>query len=143
MVYTCWLLVIVYWGGVLLGVGDIVSKIVRVCLGIREGEMVRIHAWGHSLDFASLLAVECFRVGAVPLITVITDQVFRDGLSVAPLEILSLPPKHEMGLLENVDAQIIISGPEDPDTLRVVSSERIQAYRRGVFLLVRLRGEIG
>ena len=70
-------------------------------------------------------------MGAVPLVTVMTDEIFREGLSIAPIESLSIPSKHELGMLEHVDAQIIISGPTDPETFRAVSPERIQAYREG------------
>ena len=110
---------------------NIVSKIVRICLGVQKEEMVRIHTWGYSLNLASLLAIECYRLGAVPLVTVMTDEIFREGLSIAPIESLSIPSKHELGMLEYVDAQIIISGPTDPEMFRAVSPERIQAYRKG------------
>ena len=116
-------------------------QIVNTSLSVRKGDMIRINTWRHSLDFAQELAIQCFRKGAIPLITITTDRVFKEGLSCAPLETLSFTPTHELGILQAVNAQIMISGPEDTKTLLSVNHERIQKYRLGGVKLSRLERE--
>jgi len=49
--------------------------IVRNCLRVRENDMVTINTWHHTIDLAEELAFECYKVGAVPLITLMADNL--------------------------------------------------------------------
>ena len=42
---------------------------VEVCLRMGEDDMVTINSWHHTVNLAEQLTVECYRVGAVPLMT--------------------------------------------------------------------------
>jgi len=37
--------------------------------------MVTINTWHHTIDLAEELAFECYKVGAVPLITLMADNL--------------------------------------------------------------------
>ncbi len=122
---------------------SIARQIINTSLGIRKGEMVRINTWAHSLELASELAIECYRKGAVPLVTLTSDEMFKEGLSLASMETLASEPRHEVAMLHEVDAQIMISGPANPDILREVPAEKIQAYRSGGVEISRIQQERG
>ncbi|MFX0066445.1 MAG: aminopeptidase [Candidatus Hermodarchaeota archaeon] len=107
-----------------------ISKlIIQSCLRVREGEMIRISSWGHTMDLASKLAIDCFKNGAVPLITLMTDQLFEEALTEAPVEVLGMAPKHELAIANEIDACITISGPADPSILEKVPQKNFHSYR--------------
>ncbi len=107
---------------------NVAEKIVNESLNVKKGEHVHISTWGHTIDFAGFLAVECYKNGAVPLITVITDFLFENALKVASLETLKQTPQHELALAEKTDVLITISGPANPYVLSNVPDDKYKAY---------------
>ncbi len=107
---------------------NVAEKIVNESLNVKRGEHVHISTWGHTIDFAGFLALECYKNGAVPLITVITDFLFENALKVASLETLNQTPQHELALAEKTDVLITISGPANPYVLSNVPDDKYKAY---------------
>lgn len=108
--------------------GNIPELIVRDCLRVRDGEMVHICSWPHTTDLAGKLAVQCFINGAVPLITLMTDELLEEALTRAPLKAIGAVPEHQVAIANSVDAYIHISGPADPAVMGRVPSDRYRAF---------------
>lgn len=53
----------------------IAKQIVDNCLRIRSGDMVTINTWHHMIELAEEIAFRCYYVGAIPLITLMTDNL--------------------------------------------------------------------
>jgi len=102
--------------------------IIRNCLRVRDGEMVHICSWPHTTDLASKLAVQCFINGAVPLITLMTDELLEETLTRAPLKSIRTVPEHQVAIANSVDAYIHISGPADPTVMGRVPGDRYRAF---------------
>lgn len=107
---------------------NIPRLIVRDCLRVREGEMVHISSWPHTVDLACKLAIECFKSRAVPLITLTTDELLEWALTEAPVEALGIMPEHEVAIAKAVDAYVHISGPADPSIMARASSDRFRVF---------------
>ncbi len=107
---------------------NIPKLIIRDCLRVREGELVQICSWPHTMELANQLAIECFKSLAVPLITLTTDEILEWALTEAPVEALGIVPEHEVAIAKSVDVYVHISGPADPSIMARASSERFRAF---------------
>jgi leucyl aminopeptidase (aminopeptidase T) len=88
---------------------------------------VSIFAWCHTLDLAEALALECRRAGAETHLEVGTDELFYQTVLNLPLEYLREADTFGLALLDVTTANIFIQGPEDPDRLKQISPERMNA----------------
>jgi len=121
---------------------NIARKIVRTCLRVKRGEMVSINTWSHMLRLAEEIAFECYMVGAVPFITIMSDRLWYRLMSEVPVENLSRTPTHLLKSVEAEDVCINIHGPEVPNLSRL-RPENLEAYRvalRPIFERERARG---
>ena len=108
----------------------IADQVVDKCLRIRSGDMVTINAWHHMVELAEEIAFKCYSVGAVPLITLMTDNLwYRLMSNVDPVN-LSKTPVHVLRMLEGETVCINIHGPETPPSLRNLRPENLEALRR-------------
>lgn len=110
----------------------IARRIVRVCARVREDEAVFIVGRQDNLHFCELIALECGKVGASPIVSVESDRYIYRLLSEIPIEFLKKTAKHMLALIKSCDV-IITVGMErkDPYTLRDLPEERLTAYRIG------------
>ena len=104
-------------------------QIVRNCLRVRENDMVTINTWHHTIDLAEELAFECYKVGAVPLITLMTDNLWYRMINELPAESLTKPPLHVLKSLDEETVCINIHGPENPPSPDTLKTESIKAIR--------------
>ncbi len=111
----------------------VACQIVRNCLRVRENDMVTINTWHHTIDLAEELAFECYKAGAVPLITLMTDNLWYRMMNELPAENLAKTPLHVLKSLDGETVCINIHGPEappSPDTLKTESMKAIrEAYK--------------
>ena len=78
----------------------------------------------HTLDFATVVALEAEKLGADVLITTYTDDYYSRSLNELSDELLKKPPKLSFALLEAQTASINIAGPEDPAIFNDMPMER-------------------
>lgn len=104
-----------------------VESVVRTCLRVRREDRVSIFTWRHMLDLAEAFALECKRVGAKTHIEVGTDELFYQSAFDLPLEYLRETDPFSLALLDVTTANIFIQGPEDPDKLKQITPERLNA----------------
>lgn len=53
---------------------------------MNEGEQIHISSWGHTVNLASKMAIECYKNDAIPLITLTTDNLFDKIVTDIPVE---------------------------------------------------------
>lgn len=93
--------------------------------------MVLIETWQHTLDLASDIALECLRVGAKPLVTLMTDRLWWRALEEIPEQYLRKPTRPMLGAIESTTVWIGLGGPEDPTRFRDVPSTRLEPFFEG------------
>ena len=108
----------------------IAKKIVRDCLRIKKNDMVTINTWHHTIDLAEVLAFECYKVGAIPLITLMTDNLWYRIMSEVPSKNLTKTPLHVLKSLEGQTVCINIHGPEKPPSPDRGWAPNMDAIRR-------------
>ncbi len=101
------------------------KRVVSECLRVKEDEQVLINTWEHTLDLTNNLALEVYKLGAVPFITVYTDQLFADYLTQVPEQYYNKKQKAQLSLLDNIDAAVWLIGPKDPKLFQKAPGERL------------------
>ena len=86
-----------------------------------------IFVWRHMTDLAEAFALECEKAGATTLIELGTDELYYQRALNLPLEYLRESSPFSLALLEVATASIFISGPEDPERLKLISLDRWNA----------------
>jgi leucyl aminopeptidase (aminopeptidase T) len=109
----------------------IVKRLINESITIGKDDAVLIHAWEHTLDFASVLAIECMKQGADALIYVDTDLLFKSQLNDLSDELLKTFPKIEYDLVDTQTAEFSITGPKDPAIFKEMPLERLPLLGEG------------
>ncbi len=119
------------WADPRLPDDTIAKRVVHTSLKIREDDMVLIETWQHTIDLASDIALECYRTGAKPLITLMTDRLWWEALKEIPEQYFRKTPRHILNAVDSVTAWIGLGGPEDPTNFREVPSSRLEPFFEG------------
>ena len=61
-------------------------QIVRNCLRVRENDMVTLNTWHHTIDLAEEIAFGYYKVGTVPLVTLMTNNLWYRIMNELPAE---------------------------------------------------------
>ncbi len=110
---------------------SIAKRVVHTCLRVHEDDMVLIETWQHTVDLASEIALECYRTGAKPLITLNTDRLWWGTLAEIPEQYMRKIPRHVLSAVDNVTVWIALGGPEDPSKFRDVPASRLEILFEG------------
>lgn len=108
---------------------SIAKRIVKNSLTVKEDDMVWIDTWHHTIDLASEMALECRKLGAVPLVTLDTDELYERTLKEVPKEFLRKTPRHQLKALDEVTVSIALAGPENPEMFHNVDTSKMAAIR--------------
>ncbi len=106
----------------------VAKRVVHGSLRIREDDMVLIETWQHTIDLASEIALECYRTGAKPMITLMTDKLWWSALDEIPDQYIRKTPRHVLNAVDSVTVWIVLGGPQDPTRFRDVSSSRLENF---------------
>ena len=101
------------------------KKVIKDCLQVKEDEQVLIQTWPHTLDLSDALALETYKAGATPIVTLSTDQSFLDYVTKVPEKYYTKQPKAMLSMLDDIDAQVLLFGPKDPKILKAAPGERM------------------
>jgi len=81
----------------------------------------------HAQQLLEDIAFECYRVGALPLITAASDDFSRRVMEKIPSKTLEQTPRHLLGAIEKMDCQIAIERYEDPSIINRFAVEKVQS----------------
>ena len=104
---------------------NIAKKVINESLQVKEDEQVLIQTWPHTIDLSNALAFEAYQAGAIPVVTLDTDDLFLNYVSKVPEEYYTKTPKAFLALLDNVDVSVTLFGPKDPNIYKAVPGERM------------------
>src|SRR3972149_2276387 len=93
--------------------------------------MVLIETWQHTIDLASDIALECYRTGAKPMITLMTDRLWWNALEQLPDQYIRKPPRHILNAADSITVWILLGGPQDPTKFREIPATRLESYFEG------------
>jgi leucyl aminopeptidase (aminopeptidase T) len=102
----------------------IARKVIKECLQVKEDEQVLIQTWDHTLDLSNALALEVYQAGAMPFVSLSTQDSFLNYLTKVPEKYYGKTPRASLSLLDEVDAQVLLFGPKDPKVLTMAPGER-------------------
>jgi len=110
----------------------IAKKIVRTCAAIKEDDTVVVMGRDDALSFCELIALECGKVGALPLVRIYSDNYTLRRFLDVPQEFLKKTPRHFKALLRETDVVISVGMDfQDPARFRRVPEEKLGAARIG------------
>lgn len=84
-------------------IAAVARRIVRQCTAVRAGENVYIEGRADSIEYLELLAFECERVGALPLVVVQSDEARHRRLIELPAEQLATKSKSWIDAVKAAD----------------------------------------
>ncbi|MCK5631505.1 aminopeptidase [Candidatus Bathyarchaeota archaeon] len=105
-------------------------RVVKTCLRIGSNDRVAIFTWGHTIDLAEDLEIECRKAGAQTHTEVYTDKIFYETLKKCSVEYLRAPNPFELALADIATANIFIKGPENPEQLKQIPTEKWNALSK-------------
>ena len=109
--------------------GDTIARrVVHGSLRIHEDDMVLIETWQHTLGLASEIGLECYKTGAKPLVTLLTDELWWSTLDNVPDQYIRKTPRHMLNAMDGTTAWIGLGGPQDPTKFREVSSSKLESF---------------
>ncbi|MHA2231655.1 MAG: aminopeptidase [Candidatus Hodarchaeales archaeon] len=110
----------------------IIERMINESVKIGKDDAVLIHAWEHTLDFASKLSLECMKKGADALIYVETDALFSGRMRELSDELIKDTfPKLEYALVDPQTVEFNIGGPKDPAIFEDMPLERLPLLGEG------------
>lgn len=113
------------------GVQLIAKKVVHDSLRIKHGDSVLISGSRNSVEFMNVLAVECYLVGAQPLMWLrMNNDALTRVLTEASVHRLSVAPTHLMAMMAALDAHIRVTIPGERKILKGVNKEALEAFER-------------
>ena len=109
----------------------IAKRVVNSSLRVHEDDMVLIETWQHTIDLASDISLECYRTGAKPMITLMTDRLWWNALEQIPDQYIRKTPKHILNAADSITVWIGLGGPQDPTRFRDVPASRLEHFFEG------------
>lgn len=105
-------------------------------LNVSRGEAVVVKGGAHSLRMLEKIAVECYRQGAVPLITVSSDRYTKEVFRTASPSVLSTTPRHLEGAVKSADTIVVLEELEDPRLMASLPLNKIQARQKSMMPII-------
>ncbi len=110
---------------------SVASTVVRDVLRIQENEPVIISAAEHTVDLATDVALECFKVGADPAIFYQNDAYFYGQFKYLTDDQLRNTSAHCLGLAEYARSYVGLSATKDPAQMAKIPNSKWAAYSQG------------
>ena len=107
-------------------VGVCARNIVKTS-NLSRGDAVIIRGGAHTLELLEMIALETYKAGAVPVITVTSDRYAKAVYSEIPASTLALPPKHLIGAVRDCDMIITTEELDDPSIAAGFPRDKLKA----------------
>jgi leucyl aminopeptidase (aminopeptidase T) len=114
-----------------MSIPSLANKVVKTCLRIGKEDRVSIFSWRHTMELAEAFVLACQKTGAKTHLEVETDELYYNYVLDLPLEYIRDANPFSLALLDIATANIYISGPENPEKLRLITPERMGAMIEG------------
>jgi len=100
-------------------------------MNLKAGEAVMIHGGTHAQELLEEIGIQCYNVGAHPLIVATSDEYSSRVYQEIPKETLEVTPKHMLGAVKEADARIVVEPFKDPLIRTHFPPEKIAARTKG------------
>jgi len=108
--------------------GHLAQKVVQTSLRIQPDDQVLITTWQHTLPLAEALALEVMRADAVPLLRLLTDNIYRAAIGEIAEHTLRKTPEHLLSAYDSVSAVVDLGGPENPRVFELSAAGKGAAF---------------
>jgi len=99
---------------------------------LSRGDAVVIRGGAHTLQLLERIALEVYKVGAIPMIIVTSDKYTREVYDKIPASTLAIIPKHFVGAVKECDMIIGVEELDDPSIAARFPREKLQARQKSV-----------
>ena len=106
------------------------ARSIVASMNLKSGDSVIIRGGVHSQQLLEDIAYECYRAGAIPLITSQSDEYSTRVMRGIPADTLGKTPGHLLGAVENTDCLISIDTYEDPSIASKFPRNKMEARAR-------------
>jgi len=96
---------------------------------LKEDDVVWIQSGDHNILLAEEIGIQCWKIGAFPIIEVESDNFMKRMYEETPDKYLKKPHKHLADIRKHISALIYMEPLKDPATL-----ESIPAYKKSAFM---------
>jgi aminopeptidase len=111
-------------------------------MNLKTGDNVLIQGGLHSQQLLEDIAHECYRVGALPLVSSRSDDLSTRVMRDIPAKTLEQTPRHLLGAVKGMDCMINIDAYDDPSITSAFPRAKMEAKSKaGVPLMKVLDGE--
>ena len=110
---------------------SVARTVVKDVLRVKENEPVLISAAEHTVDLATEVALECYKVGADPAILYQNDALYYGQFKHLSEDQLRLTSAHCLGLAEYVRSYVDLSAAKDPAPMAKIPKSKFAAYFHG------------
>lgn len=113
-----------------MNVQEIAEQLVQKSLRLGPGDHVLIMCWEHTIPMGEALAAACFNVGALPLVTFGSDNLWRATVAASD-SLLRQSPDPLLAAYDHFTAEIWLGGPKDPAVFEEASPAKMNAWNEG------------
>jgi len=111
------------------------KNMVETC-NLSAGECVVVKGGAHSQQLLEEVALECYRRGALPVITVSSDRYSEAVFKEISPKTLSRVPKHFVGMVKGADTLIAIEEFDDPTVAEGFPRDKLAARQKSMLPIV-------
>ena len=99
---------------------------------LSSGDAVVIRGGAHTLQLLERIALEVYKVGAIPMITVTSDKYTKEVYDKIPASTLAVIPKHFVGAVKECDMIIGVEELDDPSIAARFPREKLHARQKSM-----------
>lgn len=107
-----------------INLDELAQRLVMQSARVKEGEIVFLSGGVRDLELLENLATHVSKVGAFPLVTVLSDRMIKRSFTDVPAKYDSQEPKLDLALADLVNAAIVVDSTESAGLLDGISVER-------------------
>jgi aminopeptidase len=111
-------------------INELASRLIRYSLNLQKGEKVLIENFDIQVPLVRALVREAFAVGALPVVRLKDQEIMRALIQGTSEEHMALITKHELSLMEDVDAYIAVRAFENINEFSDIPEEKMGLYSR-------------
>ena len=102
---------------------------------LSRGDAVIIKGGVHAIKLLEKIALETYRVGAIPVVTVTSDEFTKEVFQKIPASTLAIIPKHFVASVKESDMIIVVEELDDPSIAAKFPREKMHARQKSMMPL--------
>ena len=112
------------------------AKSMTETCNIHRGECVFVKGGAHTQELLEEISLECYRRGAVPLLTTSSDRYAKALYDEIPASTLATPPKHLISMAKETDTLIVVEELDDPSIADGFPRDKLVARQKANLPLI-------